>query len=182
MRVNLARGFKPLGPCKPHGEVLSIAAGGPSLADAFGEIQGHVAAGNGSLGYLIERGVVPHFCVVIDAMPHMAEIVVPDNGVYYLLSTSCDLVSIAANGPSLADTFGEMQGHVAAGNGSLGYLIERGVVRTSASSSTPCLTWPRSSSPTTVSTTCCRHVVSSGEGMHTMCQMYGPAVRRKAEC
>jgi len=28
---------------------------------------------NGSLGYLIERGVVPHFCVVIDAMPHMAE-------------------------------------------------------------------------------------------------------------
>ena len=23
-------------------------------------------------------------------MPHMAEIVVPDNGVYYLLSTSCD--------------------------------------------------------------------------------------------
>ena len=53
-------------------------------------MQGHVAAGNGSLGYLIERGVTPHFCVVIDAMPHMAEIVVPDNGVYYLLSTSCD--------------------------------------------------------------------------------------------
>ena len=90
MRVNLARGLKPLGPCKPHGEVVSIAAGRPSLADTFGEMQGHVAAGNGSLGYLIERGVVPHFCVVIDAMPHMAEIVVPDNGVYYLLSTSCD--------------------------------------------------------------------------------------------
>src|SRR5215475_3944938 len=60
---------------------------GTSLADTFGEMEGHVAAGNGSLGYLIERGVVPHFCVVIDAMPHMAEIVVPDNGVYYLLDS-----------------------------------------------------------------------------------------------
>src|SRR5262245_30718534 len=87
MRVNLARRFNPLGPCKPHGEVLSITPGGPLLADAFGEMQGHVATGNGSLGYLIELGVVPHFCVVIDAMPHMAEIVVPDNGVYYLLPT-----------------------------------------------------------------------------------------------
>ena len=84
MRVNLARGLKPLGPCKPHGEVISIAAGGPSLAD------------------------------------------------------------------------GEMQGHVAAGNGSLGYLIDGASSRNSASSSTPCRTWPRSSSPTTVYTNCSR--------------------------
>src|SRR5262249_34626678 len=124
MRVNLARGLKPLGPCKPHGEVVSIAAGRPSLADTFGEMQGHVAAGNGSLGYLIERGVTPHFCVVIDAMPHMAEIVVPDNGVYYLLSTRCDHVSSPANVPPLAGPVGARQGEVAAGKGCLAFLVE----------------------------------------------------------
>lgn len=90
MRSALARGLKEVMACKPHGHTLSIAAGGPSLADTIGEIEGHIAAMNGSLKFLLERGIVPEFCGVLDSSPHMADIVVADPRVRYLVASNCD--------------------------------------------------------------------------------------------
>jgi hypothetical protein len=45
------------------------ADGGPSLTGNWGDInkESHVAAVNGSLGFLLDNGVVPPFCAVMDA-------------------------------------------------------------------------------------------------------------------
>jgi hypothetical protein len=95
MQSAVARGLRELRPCVRHGGLLAIAGGGPSLADTWDRLEGHVAACNGSLGYLLERGVVPHFCGVMDANAHMADIVAADPRVHYLVASNCD--------PSLLD-------------------------------------------------------------------------------
>lgn len=90
MASAIARGLREIRPCKAHGGTLSIAAGGPSLADTYMQMQGHIAAANGSLGFLLDKGVVPHFCGVMDANAHMADIVAADPGVYYFVSSNCN--------------------------------------------------------------------------------------------
>jgi hypothetical protein len=90
MEHALARGLRPVPICKPHDGLLSIAGGGPSLADGWQDLEGHVAAVNGSLGFLLERGLVPHFCGVMDPNAHMADIVAADPRVYYLVASNCD--------------------------------------------------------------------------------------------
>lgn len=90
MASALARGLRDLKVCKPHDRVLSIASGGPSLADTYRDLQGDIAAVNGSLGFLLDHGIVPHFCGVMDATPHMADVVAADPRVYYLVASNCD--------------------------------------------------------------------------------------------
>jgi hypothetical protein len=92
MKSALARGLREVPACKAHGSTLAIAAGGPSLADTYHLLagQGHIAAVNGSLKFLLEKGIVPEFCGVLDASPHMAEIVIADPRVRYLVASNCD--------------------------------------------------------------------------------------------
>lgn len=90
MRSALARGLPEVRMFRPHGQTLAIASGGPSLADTWQDLEGHVAAANGSLGFLLDKGAVPHFCGVCDANPHMADIVVADPRVRYLVASNCD--------------------------------------------------------------------------------------------
>jgi len=92
IRSALKRGLRELPACKPHGESLAVAAGGPSLSDTYGILQnqGHIAAVNGSLKFLLDRGIVPEFCGVLDASPHMADVVVADSRVRYLVASNCD--------------------------------------------------------------------------------------------
>jgi hypothetical protein len=89
MRSAIARGLPEIRQCKPHSGTLAIAAGGPSLRDTWRDLEGYIAAGNGALGYLIEQGIVPHFCAVMDANAHMADVVVADKRVKYLLASNC---------------------------------------------------------------------------------------------
>lgn len=89
MRSALARGLPELKLFRPHGETLAIAAGGPSLQDTYEKLEGHVAAANGSLAFLLGKGLVPHFCGVLDANPHMAGVVVADPRVNYLIASNC---------------------------------------------------------------------------------------------
>lgn len=90
MRSALSRGLRELKFCKVHDGVLSIASGGPSLRDTYEQLDGYVAAANGSLGYLLDKGIVPHFCGVMDANAHMADVVAADPRVLYLVASNCD--------------------------------------------------------------------------------------------
>lgn len=70
--------------------VLSVAGGGPSLADTWQDLRGVVAAVNGSCGFLIERGHIPHLCGVLDASPHMADVIAAHPEVRYYVASICD--------------------------------------------------------------------------------------------
>jgi hypothetical protein len=88
----LARGLREVPACMRHGCALAVAAGGPSLEDTYTLLpgQGHIAAVNGSLKFLLEKGIIPEFCGVLDASPRMAEIVVADPRVRYIVASNCD--------------------------------------------------------------------------------------------
>lgn len=70
-----------------HDGVLSIAGGGPSLADTCNELEGYVAAINGSLQFLLDRGIVPQMCGMCDPSPHMVDIIAADPRVTYFLAS-----------------------------------------------------------------------------------------------
>lgn len=91
-------------PCQPHDGILSIAGGGPSLADTYQDLTGYVAAINGSLAYLLSKGVKPHMCGVCDPTEKIADMIEAEEGVTYfiascahrkvfdkLLGTGCDV-------------------------------------------------------------------------------------------
>ncbi len=88
----LSRGLREVPACRQHESTLAIAAGGPSLADTYTLLkeQGHIAAVNGSLKFLLDKGIVPEFCGVLDSSPHMADVVVADPRVRYLIASNCD--------------------------------------------------------------------------------------------
>lgn len=91
-------------PCGPHDGILSIAGGGPSLADTYEDLTGYVATINGSLAYLLSKGVKPHMCGVCDPTEKIADMIEAEEGVTYfiascahpkvfekLLGTGCDV-------------------------------------------------------------------------------------------
>ena len=87
MRSSIARGLPTVGICHAHDGVLSIVGGGPSLKDTYRDIEGYVGAVNGSLAFLLDKGLVPHFCGVCDPSPHMVDIVEAHVGVTYFLGS-----------------------------------------------------------------------------------------------
>lgn len=91
MRSALSRGLKEVIPCKPTGYSLAVAAGGPSLHDTYTQLADatHIAAVNGSLGFLLERNIVPTFCGVLDSNEHMKDVVEADPRVRYLVASNC---------------------------------------------------------------------------------------------
>jgi hypothetical protein len=87
VRSAVSRGLPEVKECKTHSEVLSIAGGGPSLADTWKELDGIVAAVNGSLSYLLDKDFVPHLCGVCDPSEHMRDIVEADGRVTYFIAS-----------------------------------------------------------------------------------------------
>ena len=90
MRSALARGLPVVKMCNSHKHELCIVGGGPSLADTYKKLKGYIAAINGSLSFLLERGVIPNACGVLDANRHMAEIVEPHQDVTYYVASVCN--------------------------------------------------------------------------------------------
>ena len=90
IRSALGRGLPEAGRFRAHDRLMAVAGGGPSLADTWHELQGVVVAVNGSLGFLLERGLMPWACGVCDPNPHMADIVEPRAGVFYFVASCCD--------------------------------------------------------------------------------------------
>jgi hypothetical protein len=94
MRSSIARGLPLAELSKPHAGVLSISGGGPSIADTYQQLTGHVAAINGSLKWLLnlEDGpaIQAMMCGVCDAGAHIADGLVADERVRYYVASVCD--------------------------------------------------------------------------------------------
>lgn len=88
VRSSVARGLPEVRACKPHDTILSVAAGGPSLVDTYKELGDYIAAVNGSLAWLLDKGIVPSVCGVCDPSPHMVDIVAAHKSVTYFVGSS----------------------------------------------------------------------------------------------
>lgn len=73
--------------CAAHEHILSVAGGGPSLEDTWGELTGYVAAVNGTLRYLLDKGIRPQMCGVCDPSEHMVDVVDAVEGVAYFVAS-----------------------------------------------------------------------------------------------
>ena len=87
----LGRGLPELTPFEFHDREMSVVGGGPSLEDTWDTITGSwIACVNRAHEYLIERGVVPHFCGLLDPQPILADQITPHEDVTYLVASMCD--------------------------------------------------------------------------------------------
>lgn len=89
IKSSLSRDLPRAGRFKPHKELLSIFAGGPSAKRTYEEISGNIGAVNASLQFLLERDIKPWACGVLDPNEHMADLVTPCDGVFYFVASSC---------------------------------------------------------------------------------------------
>lgn len=78
-----------VGPFRPHGRVMSIAGGGPSLADTYNDLAGVVVTANAGLGFLLSKGITPWACGVLDARPHVADLIEPHPKVMFFVASTC---------------------------------------------------------------------------------------------
>lgn len=82
-------------PLQPHNKDLIIVGGAPSIKTRVGELKrlqrrgASIFAVNGSHDYLISKGLVPDFCVILDQKASMAEEIKPTDGVTYLVASCC---------------------------------------------------------------------------------------------
>lgn len=69
LRVNIERDLPWLDCVPAHGGELAIVAGGPSLAHYWPQIHGQdaVLSTNGTYGFLLDRGIVPDYWMLLDA-------------------------------------------------------------------------------------------------------------------
>lgn len=90
VRSAVSRGLPGPARCLPHDHVMSVAAGGPSLSDTWKELDGVICAVNGSLNFLLERGVTPWAVGCFDPRAHMADTLGdPRDDVFYFLGSTC---------------------------------------------------------------------------------------------
>lgn len=93
MRANLDLGLPLATLCKPHRHVMSVAGGGPSLADTYGELEGFICAVNGSLQWLLDHGPkegCSYACGVMDAGVHIPDALIADPNVRYYVASIVD--------------------------------------------------------------------------------------------
>lgn len=87
VRYALSLGLPEVTQCAAHDQILSIAGGGPSLEDTYPQLTGYVAAVNGSLSYLLGKGVVPHMCGICHPKDNIVDIIEPHPKVAYFLGS-----------------------------------------------------------------------------------------------
>ncbi len=68
---------------------VSVCGSGPSFARTYPNLIGDVMACNGSHDYLIERGITPKYCMVMDAAPYIDDFITPNDRVLYFLASRC---------------------------------------------------------------------------------------------
>lgn len=92
MRVNIARGLPDVTAYRKHDLVMSIAGGGPSLADTYRDLEGWVCTINGSLQWVLDNVEGDHSiaCGVCDAGEHIKDMVPAVPGVRYYVASVCD--------------------------------------------------------------------------------------------
>lgn len=90
IRSALGRGLPLVEHCRPHQHILSIIGGGPSIEDTYREAAGYIAAVNKAHDWLIERGVIPNACGLVDPLPALADQITPRKDVTYFVASMCD--------------------------------------------------------------------------------------------
>lgn len=95
-RVNLARDVPTFIECPENGNKALLVGGGPSLKRLLPNLRMQIELGavvfsmNGTHDYLIERGILPDFHVMLDARPENVRFVQkPHRKVTYLVATQC---------------------------------------------------------------------------------------------
>lgn len=89
VRSALGRGLPKPQYCRPHGRTLSVAGGGPSLAQTYPQLDGVVVTANAGLGFLLSKGITPWACGLLDARPHIADLIEPHPDVFYFVASTC---------------------------------------------------------------------------------------------
>jgi len=74
----------------PNGDTLSVMAGGPSLARTWRQAEGKVIAVNGVHNWLVERGMVPWACCLLDVNPDLRDWILPRDDVIYFVASMAD--------------------------------------------------------------------------------------------
>lgn len=95
-RENLKRDIPFLAPRNVHKDTMLLVGGGPSLRDTLAKLRfhqargGHIYALNGTHDYLIDRGIVPDYHVLLDSRPDNTCFVQrPRKDVKYLVGAQC---------------------------------------------------------------------------------------------
>lgn len=89
VRSALGRGLPMPQHCRPHGRTLSVAGGGPSLAETVSQLDGVIVTANAGLGFLLSKGITPWACGLLDARPHIADLIEPHPDVFYFVASTC---------------------------------------------------------------------------------------------
>ncbi len=97
VNANLGRGLPTFQGQSPHDRVMAMVGGGPSLNDTAELLRNYadrtdvdVFALNNAHDWLIQRGITPRFCVMLDARQENAEFVRnPSKDVTYLIAAMC---------------------------------------------------------------------------------------------
>lgn len=84
----MARDLPEVRKCRAHDHELIIVGGGPSVVETIGEPKGYVAAINGSLRWLLQRGIVPNGCAVLDSGDHIADMIDPHEDVTFFVAAN----------------------------------------------------------------------------------------------
>ena len=89
VRSALSRGLPRPQLCRPHGRLMSVAGGGPSLAETYPQLDGVIVTANAGLGFLLSKGITPWACGLLDARPHIADLIEPHPDVFYFVASTC---------------------------------------------------------------------------------------------
>ena len=89
VRSALKRGLPVSARCPAHDNIMSVAGGGPSLADTYSGLTGVIVSCNKSLSFLLDRDITPWACGVMDPGEHMADLIEPRRDVFYFLASVC---------------------------------------------------------------------------------------------
>lgn len=87
VRSAVSRNLPDVRECKAHDGLLSVAGGGPSIEDTWKELTGHVAAVNGSLAWLLDKGMVPQMCGICDPSAPIVDMITAHEDVTYFLAS-----------------------------------------------------------------------------------------------
>lgn len=74
-------------PCHAHTHSMSVTGGGPSLKDTQDELSGYICTVNGSHDYLLEQGIRPNACGILDPKPEIANRITPQEDVHYYVAS-----------------------------------------------------------------------------------------------
>lgn len=115
---NMQREIPWLAPRKAHAGTMLLVGGGPSLRESLGKIRFHQSRGgeifalNGTHDWLIERGIIPDYHVLLDSRPeNVCFVQKPHRRVKYLLGAQCHPSMFdALEGYDVTLWFSEMDG------------------------------------------------------------------------